>query len=86
MPLSSGLERLPHFPPIVANLAAVGEEGGRLDEALNEVADYFDKEVEHRSRLATSLLEPILILVIGLVVGFIIMAMLLPIFEISTSF
>jgi len=85
MPLSDGLRRSSLFPPLVSNMAAVGEEGGRLDEALFEVAQFYEKEVDQQSRLAMSLLEPILILVVGAVVGFIVSAMLLPIFELSTT-
>jgi general secretion pathway protein F len=85
MPLSDGLRRSSLFPPLVSNMAAVGEEGGRLDEALFEVAQFYEKEVEQQSRLAMSLLEPILILVVGAIVGLIVAAMLLPIFELSTT-
>jgi type II secretory pathway component PulF len=83
MPMSTGLKRAPHFPPFVAHMVAVGEESGRLENALAEVADFYEKEVEQTSRLATSLLEPVLILVVGGVVGLIVIAMLLPIFEIG---
>ena len=83
MPMSAGLRRAAHIPPFVSNLAAVGEESGRLEDALNEVAQFYEKEVEQSSRLATSLLEPILILVVGGMVGLIVVAMLLPIFEIG---
>ena len=85
MPLSDGLRRSTLFPPLVSNMAAVGEEGGRLDEALFEVAQFYEKEMEQQSRLAMSLLEPILILVVGAIVGVIVAAMLLPIFELSTT-
>lgn len=85
LPLSDGLHLSSLFPPLVSNMAAVGEEGGRLDEALFEVALFYEKEVDQQSRLAMSLLEPILILVVGAVVGFIVCAMLLPIFELSTT-
>ena len=86
MSFSSGLKRAAHFPVLMANMSAVGEEAGRLDESLVEVAAFYDKEVEQQTRLATSLLEPVLILVVGAVVGFIVTAMLLPIFELSTGF
>ena len=66
-------------------MAAVGEEGGKLDESMNEVALYYEKRCEQLSRLATSLLEPVLILAVGAVVGFIVAAMLLPIFELGTG-
>lgn len=86
MPLSAGLKRSRYFPALVANMAAVGEEAGRLDESLAEVASFYEKELDQRSRLAASLIEPILILVVGAVVGFIVSAMLLPIFEIGKAF
>lgn len=84
MSVSAGLRKAVYFPAFVANMAAVGEEGGKLDESMMEIASFYEKEVEQQSRLATSLLEPLLILVVGLVVGFIVAAMLLPIFELST--
>lgn len=85
MPFSEGLKRMRHFPSLVANMAAVGEEGGKLDEALSEVAVFYEKSVVQQSRLATSLLEPALILVVGALVGFIVCAMLLPVFQMGTS-
>jgi type II secretory pathway component PulF len=81
---SAGLRSSGMFPPFVSNMAAVGEEGGTLDKALEEVASFYERSVEQRTRLATSLLEPVLILVVGGVVGFIVAAMLLPIFEVGT--
>ncbi|MFC1452763.1 type II secretion system F family protein [Verrucomicrobiota bacterium] len=85
MPISSGLGTSPYFPPFVTNMAAVGEEAGRLDEALHEIAAFYEKELEQRSRLATTLIEPVLILLVGLVVGFIVIAMLLPIFQLGPA-
>ncbi len=85
IPFSDGLKRMRNFPPLVANMAAVGEEGGKLDEALNEVAVFYEKSVVQQSRMVTSLLEPALILIVGALVGFIVSAMLLPIFQMGTS-
>jgi len=84
-PLSEGLKRAKYFPVFVANMTGVGEEAGTLENSLAEVASFYEKEFEQRSRLATSLLEPVLILVVGVIVGFIVTAMLLPIFEIGTA-
>lgn len=81
--LSIGLHQAKHFPPFVANLVAVGEEGGKLPEALTELATFYEKQVEQQSRMVTSLIEPLLILVVGALVGFIVAAMLLPIFELG---
>jgi general secretion pathway protein F len=72
------------FPPFLVSLVAVGEESGRLDDALCEIADTYEHECDEAVKVMTSLLEPIMILVMGLVVGFIVMAMLLPIFQINT--
>lgn len=83
MPLSEGLHRTKYFPPFVANLVAVGEEGGKLPEALTEIATFYEKQVEQQSRMVTSLLEPLLILLVGTIVGFIVAAMLLPIFQLG---
>jgi type II secretory pathway component PulF len=84
-PLSTGLLHAQHFPPFVANMVGVGEESGRLDEALNEIAEFYEKEIEQMTRIATSLIEPILILTVGAFVGFIVAAMLLPIFQLGTG-
>ncbi len=86
VPLSAGLKRSKYFPALVANMTAVGEESGKLEEALNEIASFYEKEIEQQGRIITSLIEPILILVVGLIVGFIVSAMLLPIFKLGTSF
>lgn len=83
MPLSEGLRQSQWFPLFVANLTAVGEEGGRLPETLNEIGAFYEKQSEQRTRLLTSLLEPMLILIVGGLVGFIVAAMLMPIFELG---
>lgn len=73
------------FPPFMTNLITVGEESGRLDEALTEIGTAYERETDEAIRMATSLLEPIMILVMGLIVGFIVIAMLLPIFELNMA-
>ncbi len=79
--LSTGFRTSRVFPPFVGNMIAVGEETGHLEEALSEVARYYEASVERQGRMATALLEPILLLVVGSLVGFIVFAMLMPIFE-----
>ncbi len=83
---SSSLRSSKVIPAFMSNLISVGEESGRLDEALNEVAASYERDTEESLRVMHSLLEPVMMLVMGLVVGFIVMAMLLPIFEINTMF
>lgn len=71
------------FPPVVVNMMAIGEETGRLDSVLTKVARSYDTEVDRAMKTLTSLLEPLIILFMGLVVGFIVISMLLPIFSID---
>lgn len=82
---ASGVRRTNLFPPLFANMTAVGEEAGRLDAALLDVASFYERDCEQRGRVATSLLEPVLILVVGALVGFIVAAMLLPVFRLTSG-
>ncbi|MFH0887714.1 MAG: type II secretion system F family protein [Planctomycetota bacterium] len=81
--MSKGLQNSPYFFPFMNNMIRVGEEGGRLDEVLNEVASFYEREISENIKIALSLLEPVLMLIMGLMVAFIVMSMLLPIFEIN---
>lgn len=83
--LSQAIRGQAMFPLIVAELIAAGEEAGRLDEALERVAATLGRESEATLRLAMTFMEPALILVMALVVGFVAIAMLLPIFEMSAN-
>jgi len=81
--LAKGLSKGSHFPVFVTNMIAIGEESGTLEKALLKVAMSYEREVDKTIKMMTSLLEPLMILAVGLVLGFIVIAMLLPIFEIS---
>jgi type II secretory pathway component PulF len=83
--LAGGLQRHPEIPPFVTNMVAVGEEGGRLDETLAEVGFYYRTELDRELRWATTLLEPVLILLVGALLGFMIFALLLPIFDLGRT-
>jgi type II secretory pathway component PulF len=71
------------FPGFVLSLISVGEEGGKLDDAFAEIAHAYERELDTEIKIFSALIEPILILSIGLVIGFIVMAMLLPIFDLN---
>ena len=73
------------FPPVVLNMVAIGEETGRLPEALLRVATSYEMQVDRSLKTLTSLLEPLIILVMGLVVGGIVISMLLPIFALDPT-
>ena len=81
-PLSKKLEDHAVFPPMVVQMMAVGEETGALDEMLDKIADFYDQEVEATVDALTSLIEPILIVVMGVCVGGMIISLYLPMFNI----
>ncbi len=80
--ISKPLSKEPLFPPMVVQMVAVGEETGRLDEMLNKVADFYDDEVENSVEALTSVMEPIMVVFIGGIVGSVVVGMYLPIFSI----
>jgi type IV pilus assembly protein PilC len=81
-PLSKRLEEHPVFPPMVVQMMAVGEETGALDEMLDKIADFYDQEVEATVNALTSLIEPILIVIMGVVIGGMIIALYMPMFSV----
>lgn len=83
--LSDRLGETGIFPPVAVNMVAVGEETGSLEETLLRVASTYEKETERTLKTLTTLIEPLMILVMGAVVGFIVMAMILPIFQLSAG-
>ena len=83
--ITNPLRRSGIFPPIVCHMVGSGERGGNIEEGLLKVAEVYDNEVESSVTTLTSLLEPMMILALGAVVGFIVLAILLPIFEINQA-
>jgi general secretion pathway protein F len=83
--ITNPLRRSGAFPPIVCHMVAAGERGGNVEEGLLKVADIYDNEVENTASALTSLLEPVMILVLGAIVGFIVLSILLPIFDINQA-
>ena len=81
--LSQEIRRGRMFPALVTNMVAVGEEAGNLDRSLFKIADTYEREADRAMKLMTSLVEPVMILVMGSIVGFIVISMLMPIFQID---
>lgn len=81
--LSSSIEETRLFPDLAVSFLTVGEESGNLDKIFERIAVFYERELDRKLRLVTTLLEPVLILVIGLGIGFIVLSLLLPIFEIN---
>ncbi|MEW6638058.1 MAG: type II secretion system F family protein [Actinomycetota bacterium] len=82
IPIYRPLEEEPVFPPMVTRMIAVGEETGDLDGMLFKIADFYESEVEATVKALTSIIEPLMIVVVGGIVGGIIVAMYLPMFRI----
>ena len=83
--ISDGMKKAAHFPPLVVNIFAVGEESGRLGEVTKRLADAYDVEVDRAVKAFTALLEPAIIVVMGTIVGFLVISMLLPMLTLSSQ-
>ncbi len=79
--IAGPIEANPIFPPLVGHMVAVGEETGQLEHMLSKIADFYEAEVDAKVKALTALLEPVMIVFVGGVVGFIVIAMYLPIFS-----
>jgi type IV pilus assembly protein PilC len=83
--IAAPLEKSKVFPPMVISMIAVGEQTGGLDEMLTKIADFYDEEVDVAVGALLSLMEPIMIVVLGVVVGGMVVAMYLPIFDMMNT-
>jgi len=81
VPLSRAIQNVGVFPPMVDSMIRIGEESGSLDEVLLKTADFYDEEVETSLTKLTTLIEPIMIVGMAIVIGFIVIAMYLPMFD-----
>ncbi|WP_261396072.1 type II secretion system F family protein [Halomonas sp. DP8Y7-1] len=81
--LHLAMRRTQRFPSLALQMVAIGEEAGALDGMLSRVADHYEREVDDRVDTLTSLLEPLIIVVLGVVVGGLVLAMYLPIFQLG---
>jgi type IV pilus assembly protein PilC len=80
--IAAPLAQAPIFPSMVTHMVGVGEETGALDSMLDRIAEFYEEQVEASVKALTSILEPIMIIVIGGIVGFIVISMYLPLFEV----
>jgi type II secretion system protein F len=83
--LSTRMEESDLFPPVAVNMVAVGEETGNLENTLQRVAEAFERETDRVIKTITTIIEPMMIVFMAVVVGFIVFAMIMPIFQISQS-
>jgi type IV pilus assembly protein PilC len=80
--ISTPMRAAPVFPTMVTQMIGVGEETGALDAMMSKIADFYESEVEASVKALTSILEPVMIVVVGGIVGFIIIAMYMPMFQV----
>ena len=81
--LAAPLSRSRWFPPIMIQMITVGEQSGELEKMLHKIADMYEGEMETRILAVTSMLEPAMILLMGVIIGFVVISILLPIFEMN---
>ena len=82
--ISEPLRKSDVFPPMVTQMISVGEQTGALDEMLQKIADFYDDEVDTAVEQLTSVIEPIMIVVMGVMVGGMLIAMYLPMFKMAS--
>ncbi len=83
--ISSGLAQTKHFPPMVVNMFVIGEESGKLGNVTKRMADAYDIEVDRAVKTLTALLEPLMIVIMGVLVGGLVISMLMPILTMSAN-
>jgi type IV pilus assembly protein PilC len=76
--LAAPIEQNPIFPPMVGHMVSVGEETGQLEHMMSKIADFYEAEVDAKVKALTALIEPLMIVFVGSMVGFIVISMYLP--------
>lgn len=84
--ISNSFEEMTIFPPIVNQMVGTGEATGKLDDVLMRVADYFSTEAEQSVKALTSAIEPLIMIVLGVGVAFLVIAVIMPIYNLTSSF
>ena len=82
--LNKAMQSTAQFPPMVLQMTAIGEESGALDQMLGKSAEFFEEEVDEMVKGLSSLLEPFIIVILGVLIGGIVVAMYLPIFKLGS--
>jgi type IV pilus assembly protein PilC len=86
MPLAAMVARERVFPPLISQMISVGEETGKLDEVLGKVAIYFEQNAEHKIKNLTTAIEPLIMIVLGVMVAFIVFSVITPLYKLTDLF
>lgn len=84
--LTSALGKFDEYPPLVIQMISVGEQTGKVGEVLSRVADYFEQEAEEAIKGLTTAIEPVMMIILGIGVGFIVISIITPIYNLTTQF
>lgn len=84
--LSEAITRLDGFPPILSQMVAVGEETGKLDDILAKLSRYYESESEVKIKALTTAIEPLIMILMGIGVGFLVIAVIMPIYNLTSQF
>jgi type IV pilus assembly protein PilC len=83
--MSTPISEAKEFPPIVYQMIEVGEQTGKLDETMNSLSTYFEEETSSKVKALSSVIEPLLIVIVGIGVGIMVFAIVVPIYQISLT-
>ena len=83
-PIAQPLAADPVFPPMVSQMVRIGEESGELEKMLGKIADFYEDEVDAAVAALTSIIEPIMMICVGAMVGVILISMYMPMFKMLT--
>jgi len=86
VPLSVPIRADPNFDPLISQMIAVGEETGKMDEVLGKVAGFFEAQAETSIKNLSTALEPIILVVLGVMVGGLVLSIITPIYNLTTQF
>ena len=86
IPLAAAIGKYEHFPPLVGQMLAVGEETGKVDEVMFNVSKYFETESEQAIKGLTTAIEPLMMILLGVGVAFLVIAIILPIYNLTSQF
>ena len=84
--LSATIRSQKLFPPMVGHMVAIGEETGEIDEVLEKVADWYDMELDEKIKALSSIIEPVLIIIIGVAVGLVVASVFIPLVQSMQQF
>ena len=83
-PMSVELKKLEIFPPMMISMLKIGEESGAIDSMLQKTSDFFEEELEEAIKRMTSMMEPLIIILVGGIVAVVLISVYLPMFDMST--